>query len=127
MAFHASIRISDIDRSLEFYRAIGLEERGRFHAPEGRTVVFLDEVSMTRDSEFEYSLELNYAAGVNRYEMGTAYRHIGITTTELDAVLAALAEQGVEPEWSPNVPEGAKVRVCFVRDPDGYQVELIGH
>ncbi len=125
MTLHASIKITDIDRSLRFYNAIGLEELRRIQI-EDRTVLFLDETDTVRDSQFDYSLELNYTAGVDRYEMGTGYRHIGITTTVLDARLAELAKQDVEPEWSPNVPAGSPVRVCFVRDPDGYQVELIG-
>ena len=38
---------------------------------------------------------------------------------------AALAEKGIEPERPPyHVREGGS-RICFVRDPDSYRVELI--
>jgi lactoylglutathione lyase len=57
--------------------------------------------------------------------MGTAYGHIAITTDNLDGMLVRLAEQGIEPEKPPySVREGGS-RLCFVRDPDGYRVELI--
>ena len=57
--------------------------------------------------------------------MGTGYGHIAITADDLDATLARLAEQGIEPEKPPySVREGGS-RLCFVRDPDGYRIELI--
>ena len=53
------------------------------------------------------------------------YGHIAITADDLDATLARLAEQGIEPEKPPySVREGGS-RLCFVRDPDGYRIELI--
>ena len=44
---------------------------------------------------------------------------------ELDGTLGRLAEKGIEPEKPPySVREGGS-RLCFVRDPDGYRIELI--
>jgi len=57
--------------------------------------------------------------------MGSGYGHIAITSADLDATLAKLAEQGIEPEKPPySVREGGS-RLCFVRDPDGYRVEIL--
>ncbi len=54
-----------------------------------------------------------------------AIDHIAITAADLDATLARLAEQGIEPEKPPySVREGGS-RLCFVRDPDGYRIEII--
>ena len=59
------------------------------------------------------------------YEIGTGYGHIAITTDDLDGMLARLAEQGIEPERPPyTIREGGN-RLCFVRDPDGYRVEVL--
>ena len=70
-------------------------------------------------------LELTYNFGVDSYEIGTGYGHIAITTPDLDGTLSALAEKGIEPEKPPySVREGGS-RLCFVRDPDGYRIELI--
>jgi lactoylglutathione lyase len=70
-------------------------------------------------------LELTYNFGVDSYDIGTGYGHIAIATPDLDARLAELAEQGIEPEKPPySVREGGS-RLCFVRDPDGYRIELI--
>jgi lactoylglutathione lyase len=57
--------------------------------------------------------------------IGTGYGHIALSTGDLDGTLAHLAEQGIEPEKPPySVREGGS-RLCFVRDPDGYRVEII--
>ncbi len=48
-----------------------------------------------------------------------------MTVDDLDAKLAALAEQGIEPERPPYQLRAGGSRICFVRDPDGYRVELI--
>ena len=43
----------------------------------------------------------------------------------MDGTLATLAEKGIQPEKPPySIREGGS-RLCFVRDPDGYRVELI--
>ena len=70
-------------------------------------------------------LELTHNFGVDRYELGTGYGHIAITADDLDAALAQLAAQGIEPERPPYTIREGGSRICFVRDPDGYRVELI--
>jgi lactoylglutathione lyase len=70
-------------------------------------------------------LELTHNFGVDSYELGSAYGHIAITAPDLDATLARLAEQGIQPEKPPySVREGGS-RLCFVKDPDGYRVEIL--
>lgn len=70
-------------------------------------------------------LELTYNFGVDSYEIGTGYGHIAISTPDLDGLLAQLAEQGIAPEKPPySVREGGS-RLCFVRDPDGYRIEIL--
>jgi lactoylglutathione lyase len=70
-------------------------------------------------------LELTYNHGVDSYELGTGYNHIAITVEDLDVVLPQLAEQGIEPEKPPYTVREGGSRLCFVRDPDGYRIELI--
>ena len=70
-------------------------------------------------------LELTHNFDVHAYDLGTGYNHIAITVDDLDATLERLAGEGIEPEKPPyRVREGGS-RLCFVRDPDGYRVELI--
>jgi lactoylglutathione lyase len=116
---HTCYRITDIDRSVAFYNALGFEERRRLPIREEAVNVFM---GLPGDGD---RLELTYNFGVDSYEIGTAYGHIAITVDDMDATLAELATQGIEPERPPyQVSEGGSF-LCFVRDPDGYRVELI--
>jgi len=71
-------------------------------------------------------LELTYNLGREEpYEIGTGYGHIAISVADLDGTLSRLAAEGIEPERPPyRVREGGS-RICFVRDPDGYRIEII--
>jgi lactoylglutathione lyase len=74
----------------------------------------------------ENVLELTYNHDGRSYELGTGYGHIAVGVDDLDATLARLKEQGIEPEREPyTVSEGGS-RLTFVADPDGYRIELIG-
>ena len=57
------------------------------------------------------------------YEIGTGLRPHRDPVDDLDATLAALDEKGVQPERAPYLV--GTTRICFVRDPDGYRIELI--
>ena len=71
------------------------------------------------------SFDAAVAHGVDSYELGTGYNHIALTVDDLDATLGELAGKGIDPEKPPyRVREGGN-RICFVRDPDGYRIELI--
>jgi len=118
---HTCYRITDIDRSVAFYRALGFEEVRRARIGESATNVFLNQPG---DGESP-RLELTHNDGVESYEIGTAYGHIAISATDLDATLAQLAQSGIVPEREPYRVGEHGTRICFVRDPDGYRVELI--
>ena len=116
---HTCYRIGNIDRSVEFYEALGFEEHGRMPIRDEAINVFM---GLPGDGA---RLELTYNHGVDSYDLGTGYNHIAVTTDDLDEKLANLKEQGIEPEKPPyTVREGGN-RICFVRDPDGYRIELI--
>ena len=116
---HTCYRITDIERSVAFYGALGFEEVGRMPIRDEAINVFM---GLPGDGT---RLELTYNFGVDHYELGTGYDHIAVTVPDLDATLAELAAKGIEPERPPySVREGGS-RLCFVRDPDGYRIELI--
>ena len=71
-------------------------------------------------------LELTHNIGQEEpYEIGTGYGHIAAAVDDLDGTLERLSADGIEPEKPPyRVSEGGS-RLCFVRDPDGYRIELL--
>jgi len=118
---HTCYRITDVDRSVAFYEALGFQEVGRVPIRDEAVNVFMNQPG---DGEMP-KLELTHNFGVDSYELGTGYGHIAITTDDIDATLARLKEQGIEPERTPySIREGGN-RLTFVKDPDGYRVELL--
>jgi lactoylglutathione lyase len=118
---HTCYRITDIDQSTDFYKALGFEEIGRIPIRDEAVNVFMN---IPGDGEMP-RLELTYNFGVDSYELGTGYGHIALSVDDIEATLERLAEVGIEPEKPPySVREGGS-RLCFVCDPDGYRVELI--
>jgi lactoylglutathione lyase len=119
---HTCYRILEIDRSVEFYEALGFAEIGRHPIRDEAINVFM---GLPDDGDIP-RLELTYNVGrTEPYEIGTGYGHIAITTPDLDGALRQLAEQGIEPERPPYTVRDGGSRLCFVRDPDGYRIELI--
>jgi lactoylglutathione lyase len=120
---HTMVRITDPEKSRAFYEALGFE--------------FSRDMDIVRNGEVEATnyffsmggsenvLELTFNHDGRTYEMGDAYGHIAIAVDDLDETLSRLKEQGIEAEREPyRVREGGS-RLCFVRDPDGYRIELI--
>ena len=117
---HTCYRITDIDRSVAFYEALGFEERGRFPIREEAINVFM---GLPGDGN---RLELTYNFGVDSYEIGSGYGHIAVTVDDLDGTLETLkSKHGIEPERPPYTVREGGSRLCFVRDPDQYRIELI--
>lgn len=119
---HTCYRITDPERSVAFYEALGFEKRRELPIREEAVNYFL---RIAGEDGPELELTYNFETPDGGYELGTGYGHIALTVGDLDATLAALAEKGIDPERPPySVREGGS-RICFVRDPDGYRVELI--
>jgi lactoylglutathione lyase len=123
MYLHTMVRITDPERSRRFYEALGMEFR--------RDLDIVREGELEATNYFfgfpgqEEELELTFNHDGRSYEMGTAYGHIAIGVDDLDKTLKRLTEQGIEPEREPYQVRECGSRLCFVRDPDSYRVELI--
>jgi lactoylglutathione lyase len=118
---HTCYRITDIDRSVAFYRALGFEERRRLPIRDEAINVFMGLPGDADRLELTFNLEILEGG----YDLGTGYGHIAVSVDDLDGTLAALADQGIEPERPPYTVRQGGSRLCFVRDPDGYRVELV--
>jgi len=120
---HTMVRITDPEKSRAFYESLGF--------------TFERDMDIVREGKLEATnyffgigdqkavLELTYNHDGRTYELGTGYGHIALAVDDMAATLAGLAEQGIEPERDPyRLREGGSL-ICFVRDPDGYRIELI--
>jgi lactoylglutathione lyase len=120
---HTMVRITDPERSRAFYEALGFTFSNDFDIVRDGQVEATNYFFSLGDNE--NVLELTYNRDGRAYDIGTGYGHIAISADDLDDTLAQLKEQGIEPEREPyRVREGGS-RICFVRDPDDYRIELI--
>jgi lactoylglutathione lyase len=117
---HTCYRVFNLERSVDFYETLGFEELRRAPIRDEATNVFM---GLPDDGA---RLELTYNHDrAEPYEIGTGYGHIAIATEDLDGTLERLASVGIEPEKPPYRAREGGSRICFVRDPDGYRIELI--
>ena len=120
---HTMYRITDPARSRAFYEALGLEFRREFDIVRDGEKEATNYFFGVPDQEEELELTFNHDG--RTYDLGSGYGHIALAVDDLDQTLEQLAAQGIEPEKPPyRVREGGS-RLCFVRDPDGYRIELI--
>ncbi len=117
---HTCYRVLDPDRSVAFYEKLGFEELHRMPIGDDATNVFM---GLPGDGA---RLELTHNHDVTEpYEIGTGYGHIAVSVDDLDATLEGLAALDIEPERPPYTVRDGGSRLCFVRDPDGYRIEIL--
>jgi lactoylglutathione lyase len=120
---HTCLRVRDIAASLDFYRRLGFEPRGRLNFESAYNVY----LGLPGGGDV---LELTVNVGRQEpYELGDGYNHFALVVEDLDALLGQLGAAGIEPERPPyhvgQTESRPAYRICFVRDPDGYRIELI--
>jgi lactoylglutathione lyase len=126
---YTGIRVTDLDRSLRFYRdLLGLEEVSRGdNTGEGKGPYVL-----LRDPFSGQKLELNYYTPSSRfaspYDPGEGLDHIAFRVEGLDEFLRELHGKGVkDAPGSPNHTLPSGHRVAYVLDPDGNWIEIYEH
>ena len=121
---HTMVRITDPDKSRAFYEALG------FTASRDMDIVRNGEKEATNyffslpDQPDVLELTLNHDG--RTYDLGTGYGHVAVGVEDLDGTLEQLKAQGIEPERPPYQVSTGGSFLCFVRDPDGYRIEIIG-
>jgi lactoylglutathione lyase len=120
---HTMYRITDPEKSRAFYEAIGLEFRRDMDIVRNGEKEATNYFFGVPGQEEELELTLNHDG--RTYDLGTGYGHIALAVDDLAETLERLHAQGIEAEREPyRVREGGSL-LCFVRDPDGYRIELI--
>jgi lactoylglutathione lyase len=122
---HTMVRVRDLDESLRFYiDSFGMKAMGqRFEFEESRaSAVFIG----YDDYAAGNCLELVKEWDVNRpYTQGNGYGHIAIGVPDVRETVERLRASGTEITMEPAVLLQGGPHVAFVKDPDGYAIELI--
>jgi len=114
---HTMVRVTDIDKSLEFYcDQLGLVELKRHESEQGRfTLVFL---AAPGDEEAQVELTFNWDR--EEYDEGRNFGHLAYRVDDIYAICQKLMDAGVTINRPPR--DG---HMAFVRSPDNISIELL--
>jgi lactoylglutathione lyase len=120
---HTMLRVGDLQRSIDFYtKVLGMKLLRTSENPEYKyTLAFVGYGNNPDHAE----LELTYNWGTDKYEMGTAYGHIAISTENIYQTCDQVRAAGGNITREPGPVKGGSTVIAFITDPDGYKVELI--
>jgi lactoylglutathione lyase len=120
---HTMIRVGDLDRSVHFYTdVLGMRLLRRKDYPDGEfTLAFLG----YGDEQNNTVLELTYNWGVTQYDIGNAFGHLAIEVDDVYRAAQRIREMGGEILREPGPMNAGTTIIAFVKDPDGYQIELL--
>lgn len=117
---HTRIRVSDLDRSVDFYCKLGFEPGERKDSPQGNKLAFLHLPGN------EHFLELTYSPEF-KVEFPEDLMHTCVGVPDIIAYCDGLEKEGIEiwPDgWREKFSSGER-KMAFVTDPDGYEVEIL--
>ena len=114
---HTMVRVSDLDKSLDFYCGkLGLKEVKRVDVEAGRfTLVFV-----AAEGQEDCAIELTYNWDPEEYGEGRNFGHVAYEVDDIYATCRELKDAGVTINRPPR--DG---RMAFIRSPDDISVELL--
>lgn len=120
---HTMLRVGNLERSLAFYtQALGMTLLRKADNPTYKyTLAFVG----YGDEQSNSVIELTYNWDESEYEQGTAFGHIAIGVQDIYTTCKHIVKLGYDISRPPGPVAGGSTIIAFVKDPDGYSVELI--
>lgn len=120
---HTMLRVGDLDKSIAFYTDIlGMKLLRKKDYPAGKfTLAFL---GFGAESEHT-ALELTWNWDTKSYEVGTGFGHIAINVADVFAAVKVAQEKGATVVRAAGKMNAGTTIVAFLKDPDGYEIELL--
>ena len=114
---HTMIRVRNLDESIEFYCGfLGLQEIRRKDLGDEAILVFLT------DENKNYHIELTFNKDERDYIIGDQFGHLAFQVNDLDKIISDVKERHW---WYRESKPSSSSRYIFIKDPDGYDVEII--
>ena len=120
---HTMLRVGDLQQSIDFYTNImGMQLLRQSDNPEYQyTLAFVGYA----DEKEQAVLELTYNWGKDSYDHGNAYGHVAFAVQDIYSLCEQISAKGGDVYRQPGPVKGGTTLIAFVRDPDGYAIELI--
>ena len=120
---HTMIRVGDLEKSITFYTdVLGMQLIRKKDYPEGRfTLAF---VGYGEENETA-QIELTYNWDIQHYDLGDGFGHIAIGVDDAYKACDIIKSKGGEVVREAGPMKHGSTVIAFVKDPDGYMIELI--
>lgn len=120
---HTMLRVRDLEKSLRFYvDVLGMQILRQNEYPTGR---FTNTFVGYQDEDAGTTLELTYNWDQEEpYDRGNGWGHIALKVSDVYATSEYLKGHGVEFTKEPSPMKGGTRVIAFIKDPDGYPIEL---
>lgn len=117
------LRVGNLEKSLDFYTNVfGMKLLRKKDFPEGKfTLAF---VGFGDESE-NTVIELTHNWDTDAYELGNAYGHIAIAVDDAYKACEEISAKGGDVVRPAGPMKHSTTVIAFVKDPDGYMIELI--
>ena len=120
---HTMLRVGDLDRSINFYtNVLGMKLLRKSDNEEYKyTLAFIGYADESEGTVLEFTHNWD----TSEYDLGNAYGHIAISADDIYATCEKVRNTGGDIIREPGPVKGGTVEIAFVKDPDGYSIELI--
>ncbi|MFT5841060.1 MAG: lactoylglutathione lyase [Flavobacteriales bacterium] len=120
---HTMLRVGNLQASIDFY--INVMGMKLLRQSENKAYQYTLAFIGYGDESDHTVLELTFNWGKDKYTMGEAFGHIAIGVDDIYSICESIEQQGGDVYRKPGPVKGGKSVIAFVRDPDGYAIELI--
>ena len=117
---HSMIRVTNIDASLKFYTELlemHIESKNRL---DDCWLYFLSDKNNTCQIELTYNDE-----NPDKYDIGNGFGHFAFQVESLNKFTEKMNKLGYQYLYEPFDLNGKGSMIAFIKDPDGYEIELI--
>ena len=117
------LRVIDLDESISFYtEVLGMNLISKQDYPSGKFILAFLGYGKSKE---DVCIELTYNYGALAYDLGNAFGHIALGVKDIYTVCEKIKEKGGNVVREPGPMKHGTSVIAFVKDPDGYMIELI--
>ena len=113
------INVTDLERTVAFYEALGLECTSRTEIPNAWEAIV---ENTSQGGKLQLAQQKDEAGPI---DMGNAFWKLYVNTDDVESTYRAALDAGATTVLEPQRLDRWPVTIAFVADPDGYQVELV--
>lgn len=118
---HAMIRVKKLEDSIKFYNELlGLKTLEQIKLDDC-TLYYLG----NKEGEIQIELTYNNITPEEGYKNGDAFGHFAFSTNSLDEFTKKMDKLGYKYLYEPFILENTNLKIAFLKDPDGNEIEII--